>query len=85
MAPQHLSWMYEPDPWAAKRSVENRQAKAATRKEEVAAAPVVSSEERKAAREFSGAVEVRMAPAMRDLVERCIKDVRCSVEPAPPA
>ncbi|KZV88008.1 P-loop containing nucleoside triphosphate hydrolase protein [Exidia glandulosa HHB12029] len=74
LAPQHLSWMYEPDPWAAKRSVEDRQAKAAVRKEEVAAAPVLSPAERKAAREFEGAVEVRMAPAMRDIVERCIKD-----------
>lgn len=74
MAPQHLSWMYEPDPWAAKRSVEQRQEKAATRREEVAAAPVISAEDRKAAREFAHAVEVKMSPAMRDLVEKCIKE-----------
>ncbi|EJD54594.1 P-loop containing nucleoside triphosphate hydrolase protein [Auricularia subglabra TFB-10046 SS5] len=74
LAPPHLAWMYEQDPWAAKRSVEERQTKAAARKEEVKAAPVLSPEERKAAREFEGAVEVRMAPAMRDLVEKCIKD-----------
>ena len=74
-AAPHLAWMYAQDPWAAKRSVEERQAKAAVRREEIQAAPEVSPEEKKAAREYQGAVEVIMAPAMRELVERCIKDV----------
>ncbi|KAH7100130.1 P-loop containing nucleoside triphosphate hydrolase protein [Auriculariales sp. MPI-PUGE-AT-0066] len=73
-AAPHLSWMYEQDPWAAKRSVEERQAKAATKREEVQAEPQVSPEEKKAAREFQHAVEVRMAPAMRDMVEKVIKE-----------
>ncbi|KAE9409120.1 P-loop containing nucleoside triphosphate hydrolase protein [Gymnopus androsaceus JB14] len=74
--PEHMKWMYEADPFAARKQVNERQARAAekhaqktvesssgnTRKSNL---PVTS--------EFSQAPEVRMAAALRDQVEEAVK------------
>ncbi|KAG8901551.1 hypothetical protein FRB99_005214 [Tulasnella sp. 403] len=74
-APEHQAWMYMPDPFAAKKLVEERQAKARERKEGEGSG--VSLEERMetrvAERAFERAPEVKMAPALREVVESAIK------------
>ncbi|KAF4606324.1 hypothetical protein EYR38_000377 [Pleurotus pulmonarius] len=73
-APDHQSWMYEADPFAARKTVVERQAKAAIKNEQKATglqqgtgSPSVQS------KEFAKCPEVRMATSLRDVVESCIK------------
>lgn len=69
-----MKWLYEADPFAA------REARAAKKREIVAAQQTSSSRrptEGQASGEFSQAPEVRMAGALRELVEDAIKKVRC--------
>ncbi|EPQ60243.1 P-loop containing nucleoside triphosphate hydrolase protein [Gloeophyllum trabeum ATCC 11539] len=72
-APDHQKWMYDPDPFAAKKAVEERQAQAAQRKEQKSQSV---SEERRGGQvspEFASAPEVKMAGSLREQVETCIK------------
>ncbi|KAJ7293075.1 P-loop containing nucleoside triphosphate hydrolase protein [Mycena rebaudengoi] len=80
----HLKWMYEADPFAARKEVEERQSKAGQRRIQVAASAgegadstsFKSSEPRQnttVSAEFAQAPEVKMASALRDLAEDAIK------------
>lgn len=74
MAPEHQSWMYEADPFAAKKAVQERQEKAAKKKEQASnperdAKPVTHSPE------YSDTPEVKMSSSLRDLVEEAVKKV----------
>ncbi|KAI0713143.1 P-loop containing nucleoside triphosphate hydrolase protein [Cerioporus squamosus] len=71
-APAHQSWMYEADPFAARKAVEERQEKAAKKKEEASRPENVSKEARQSS-EFAHAPEAKMASALRDFVESAIK------------
>ncbi|RPD64692.1 P-loop containing nucleoside triphosphate hydrolase protein [Lentinus tigrinus ALCF2SS1-7] len=71
-APAHQSWMYEADPFAARKAVEERQDKAAKKKEE-ASRPEIASREVKQSSEFAHSPEAKMATSLRDFVERAIK------------
>ncbi len=78
MAPAHQSWMYEADPFAARKAVEERQEKVSKKKEE-SSRPENSSREVRHSSEFAHAPEAKMASALRDFVESAIKQVssRC--------
>lgn len=73
-----MKWMYDPDPFAARKQVKERQARAA---EKHANTSIESASEntRKSnlpvSGEFSQAPEVRMAVALRDRVEEAVKQV----------
>ncbi|KAF8215940.1 P-loop containing nucleoside triphosphate hydrolase protein [Mycena galopus ATCC 62051] len=69
--PEHQKWMYNPDPFAARKEVEQRQVQALKRQEQLTGPEprpnnVVS-------KEFADAPEVKMASALRELAEEAIK------------
>lgn len=68
--------MYESDPFAAKRMVEERQA-AAQKAREATSASNEPSKSRPLPKLSSGYPEVIMATSLRGLVEDCIKQVGC--------
>lgn len=70
-APEHMQWMYDADPFAARRAVDERQAKAAKNRQE--GNPKDSKTQ--ASQEFAHAPEVRMASELRDMVEDVVKKV----------
>ncbi|KAF5368409.1 hypothetical protein D9758_002162 [Tetrapyrgos nigripes] len=79
-APDHQKWMYEADPFAARKEVEERQARAEKRRIEAAAGAADTdpsgSDTRKgrnASNEFARALPVRMAPSLREMVEEVAK------------
>jgi ATP-dependent RNA helicase DHX57 len=76
-APSHQEWMYEADPFAARKSVEVRQEKAAKKKEEIqqAATRPVSRIE---SDPFDNSPEVKLSTELRELVENAIKTVLIS-------
>jgi hypothetical protein len=72
-APSHQSWMYDADPFAARKSVADRQEKAAKKKEaqETADAPASKSK----IDVFGDSPEVKLSGELRSLVENAIKMV----------
>jgi ATP-dependent RNA helicase DHX57 len=68
-AEPHLQWMYDQDPFRARRQVQERQTQAAARKEK-------ASNEPKVAKEFIHAPEVKMGSQLRTMVEDVIGQVR---------
>ncbi|KIO25963.1 hypothetical protein M407DRAFT_236196 [Tulasnella calospora MUT 4182] len=83
-APEHLAWQYMPDPFAARKMVDERQSKARARREEEEAqgdsefdGNIVESRGQpskpRATKEFQYAPEVRMAQSLRESVEAAIK------------
>ncbi|KAJ7246262.1 P-loop containing nucleoside triphosphate hydrolase protein [Mycena haematopus] len=80
--PEHQKWMYNPDPFAARKEVEQRQVQALNKRRDQLA-PAESSEvgswgsdprpNHVVSKEFADAPEVRMAGAIRDLAEDAIK------------
>ncbi|KAI0308348.1 P-loop containing nucleoside triphosphate hydrolase protein [Multifurca ochricompacta] len=73
-SPPHQSWMYEADPFAARKSVADRQVKAAKKKEEAqqaanapASAPDLDPDP------FNNSPEVKLSTELRELVENAIK------------
>jgi ATP-dependent RNA helicase DHX57 len=73
-APSHQSWMYEADPFAAQKSVADRQEKVAKKREaqETAAnAPVPDSKPNI----FDDSPEVKLSTELRSIVENAIKTV----------
>lgn len=70
-APEHMKWMYDADPFAARRAVDERQAKAAQNRQQ--GNSKVSTTH--ASQEFARAPEVRMAVELRDMVEDVVKKV----------
>lgn len=73
-APEHQKWMYEADPFTARKAVDERQEKAAKKREE----PPSGSRATVAATspEYAQAPEVKMASSIRETVEESIKKVR---------
>ena len=84
-APEHQKWMYDADPFLAKKTVEDRQIKAtekrdkATEKRDSAASTSRASSTISSSREFERCPEVKMAPDLRDIVEDAIKQVMNSL------
>ncbi|KAF9074920.1 P-loop containing nucleoside triphosphate hydrolase protein [Rhodocollybia butyracea] len=75
-APDHMKWMYEADPFAARKQVEERQTRAAEKRAQTADAESGGSNHKRNApvsNEFSQAQEVRMAVDLRDQVEEAVK------------
>jgi ATP-dependent RNA helicase DHX57 len=72
-APSHQSWMYDADPFAARKSVADRQEKAAKKKEaqETAEVPAPGSKPDV----FDDSPEVKLSSELRSLVENAIKMV----------
>lgn len=64
--------MYDADPFTARKEVDERQAKAAKKKEE-ASAVGSSSRSQPVSTEFAQSPEVRMAAGLRDMVEDAVK------------
>ena len=73
-APEHQKWMYEADPFAARKSVDERQEKAAKKKEEKEKGPS-NQAVNQTSPEFAKCPEAKMASGLRDLVEDSIKKV----------
>ena len=73
-APEHLKWMYSPDPFAARREVEARQDAATKRREEGPSGPHRDNGGAVGG-ELVGAIEVKMSGDLRELVESVIKKV----------
>ncbi|KAF7792540.1 hypothetical protein EIP86_003581 [Pleurotus ostreatoroseus] len=71
-APEHQKWMYEADPFAARKAVDERQ-EAAAKKREQKSQPSTDRGVAKTSPEFANAPEAKMASSLRDLVEDCIK------------
>ena len=67
--------MYEPDPFAARRQVEARQAKAAEKRSQSADDSNKRHDNSPLTSEFSQEPEVRMANSLRELTEEAIKKV----------
>ncbi|KAJ3922223.1 P-loop containing nucleoside triphosphate hydrolase protein [Lentinula edodes] len=76
-APEHMDWMYNADPFAARKQVDERQARAAEKRAQTVSSAESGENSRKGAAsasgEFSQAPEVRMALALRDQVEEAVK------------
>ena len=68
-APEHRKWQYDPDPFAAKVALEERQRRSAAKRDKP------ETEEESDLRIFDGDSDVRMATALRDQVESAIKKV----------
>ncbi|KAG9044048.1 hypothetical protein FS837_008842 [Tulasnella sp. UAMH 9824] len=93
-APEHQAWQYMPDPFAARKMVDERQSRARAKREEeeaqsdsgfdgdTAGSRAPASKPR-AAKEFQYAPEVRMAQSLRDSVEAAIKTSPKAVESFP--
>ncbi|EIW86949.1 P-loop containing nucleoside triphosphate hydrolase protein [Coniophora puteana RWD-64-598 SS2] len=71
--PEHQKWMYSPDPFAARKEVDERQAKAAKKREEVPSEREGRGASNSASHEFANAPEVKMASTLRDLTEDTVK------------
>ncbi|CCL98140.1 uncharacterized protein FIBRA_00134 [Fibroporia radiculosa] len=71
-APEHQKWMYDADPFAARKAVEERQAKAA-QKAQASGREAQCSIVSQTSGEFLNAPEAKMASSLRDVVEDSIK------------
>ena len=74
-APEHTKWMYDADPFAARKEVDERQAKAAQKRQEANEDSATNLRSQLVSGEFSQAPEVKMANGLRELVEDTIKKV----------
>ncbi|KZT69049.1 P-loop containing nucleoside triphosphate hydrolase protein [Daedalea quercina L-15889] len=74
-APEHQKWMYDADPFAARKAVGERQAKAAQKREATSFEGDASGGRsvKHVSREFENAPEAKMAGSLRDVVEDSIK------------
>lgn len=75
-APEHQKWMYDADPFAARKEVEERQAKVAQKKEEKVTVLQEDTHTSSVSPEFTRAPEVKMSSTLRDLVEDTVKKVK---------
>ncbi|KAI0076064.1 P-loop containing nucleoside triphosphate hydrolase protein [Panus rudis PR-1116 ss-1] len=76
-APEHQQWMYDADPFAARRAVNERQTKAAAKQEERSnPSEALNNTRPGTSREFTNAPEVKMATTLREFVERSIKKAK---------
>lgn len=68
---EHQQWMYDADPFAARKAVDERQEKAAKKREQPSTNAAISV----TSAEYANAPEVKMASSVRDVVEESIKKV----------
>jgi len=66
-----MKWMYDVDPFAARRADDERQAKAAQNRQQGSSKDSATQ----ASREFAHAPEVKMAVQLREMVEDVVKKV----------
>jgi ATP-dependent RNA helicase DHX57 len=72
--PEHQQWEYESDPFAARKAVDARQAKALKAKQEQEEALAGGRKrEKPVVNEFTKAPEVKMAQSLRDMTESAVK------------
>ncbi len=71
--------MYDADPFAARKAVDERQAKATQRREDRATPSDKPNAAGQTSPEFANAPEAKMASGLRDIVEQSIKKVSCLV------
>lgn len=88
-APAHRAWEWSPDPFAAKKEVEERQNKRKEKDEKTAAAggsgtstpasrgTASGGASGPGGKSWDSAPEVRMAPGLREMVEGVVRKVRC--------
>ncbi|KAG1839236.1 P-loop containing nucleoside triphosphate hydrolase protein [Suillus subalutaceus] len=69
--PEHMKWMYDADPFAARRAVDERQAKAVKNQQQGNSKTSMML----GSKEFANSPEVRMSTELRDLVEDVVKKV----------
>ncbi|KAI0691979.1 P-loop containing nucleoside triphosphate hydrolase protein [Cytidiella melzeri] len=69
--PEHQKWMYDADPFAARKAVDERQEKAAKKREQPSSSTGTGAAG--PSPEFAHAPEVKMASSVRDVVEDSIK------------
>lgn len=81
-APEHRAWEWNPDPFAAKKEVESRQTKRKEKEEKVASGAATPNERSNGnggsgpgGKMWEGVPEVRMAPALREMVEGVVRKV----------
>lgn len=67
--PEHMKWMYDADPFTARKAVDDRQAKAAQNRQEGNS----KTSTMLGSKEFANSPEVRMSTELRDLVEDVVK------------
>ena len=79
VAPEHQKWMFDADPFAARKEVGERQTKATRMKEQKAIDLQGDMHKSSISPEFTRAPEVRMSSALRDLVEDTVKKGRGSL------
>jgi ATP-dependent RNA helicase DHX57 len=72
--PEHQQWMYDSDPFRARKMVDERQAKVAKAQAEEDAR--ARKRDKPVKNEFTDAPEVRMAISLREKTEEAIKLVR---------
>lgn len=73
---EHQKWMYESDPFAARKAVTERQEKASKKRDESQQGQNAGGgSTSKVSKEFLNAPEVKMATELRELVEDAIKKV----------
>ncbi|KAH9948231.1 P-loop containing nucleoside triphosphate hydrolase protein [Amylocystis lapponica] len=71
--PEHQQWMYAADPFAARKTVDERQAKTAQKKEGSSREVENARPSAQHSPEFADAPEAKMASTLRDLVEDAVK------------
>ncbi|KAH9842863.1 P-loop containing nucleoside triphosphate hydrolase protein [Rhodofomes roseus] len=70
---EHQKWMYDADPFAARKAVDERQAKVVQKREASSFDDNTARDGKHVSREFENAPEAKMAGSLRDLVEDSIK------------
>ncbi|KAI0778819.1 P-loop containing nucleoside triphosphate hydrolase protein [Trametes elegans] len=71
-APEHQNWMYDADPFSARKTVTERQEKAAKKKDDVSRGEG-SSKPGQVSPEYANAPEAKMATSLREFVEDAVK------------
>ena len=72
-APAHQNWMYEADPFSARKAVQERQEKAAKRNEDASGSEIGAKPASHSPPDFANVPEAKMASSLRDLVEDAVK------------
>ncbi|KIM88927.1 hypothetical protein PILCRDRAFT_813926 [Piloderma croceum F 1598] len=72
-APEHNKWMYQADPFAARKEVDERQARAAHKGRETSDSNTADLRSQPVSSEYYYAPEVKMASGLREMVENTIK------------
>ncbi|PPQ64076.1 hypothetical protein CVT24_008889 [Panaeolus cyanescens] len=72
-APEHQKWMYDADPFAAQKAVEERQKKAAEKRAEVSNPKPIDNTNQRSGTHPTSNYDVIMATTLREFVETAIK------------